>query len=177
MLYERWGVRCMGRAPPRREHGEFKHALPATAGASGGTGKPLHCVCAFNRGFVVGGAGGVLSVFERGDDKEGFMLTHSFSCTQASGVPGASAATGGADVVPLDITSLSLTPSEEVLVCSCATSQLASFPLANIDILKFGLTRHDTEAFVELAKWPVSNFSGLGRVTAYGAACYGRAPS
>ena len=48
---------------------------------------------------------------------------------------------------------------------------------ANIDILKFGLTRHDTEAFVELAKWPVSPFSGLGRVTAYGAACYGRAPS
>ncbi len=110
------------------EHGEFKNALPATAGASGGTGKPLHCVCAFNRGFVVGGAGGVLSVFERGDDKEGFMLTHTFSCTQVAGA--------NQEAAPLDITSMSVTPSEEVLVCSCASSQLASFPLANIDILK-----------------------------------------
>ena len=62
---------------------------------------------------------------------------HTFSCAHGAGLSSASAAaTGAAEVAPLDITSISLTPSEEMLVCSCASSQLASFPLANIDILK-----------------------------------------
>ena len=65
------------------------------------------------------------------------MLTHSFTCSQPAGAGGGGAATGGAEgFVALDITSLSLTPSEETLLCSTASSQLASFPLANIDILK-----------------------------------------
>lgn len=118
------------------EHGEFKHSISA-AGGSSSASRPLLCVCAFSRGFIVGGAGGVLSVFERGDDKDGFMLTHTFSCAHGASLSSASAAaTGAAEVAAFDITSISLTPSEEMLVCSCASSQLASFPLANIDILK-----------------------------------------
>ena len=36
---------------------------------------------------------------------------------------------------PLDISALSVTPSEEILLCSCSNGQLAAFPLANVDIL------------------------------------------
>ena len=36
----------------------------------------------------------------------------------------------------LDITSLCVSPTEELLLCGCSSSQLASFPLANIDILQ-----------------------------------------
>lgn len=44
------------------EHGELKHSLSATAGASGAAAlrppRPLLCLCPFARGFIVAGQGG-----------------------------------------------------------------------------------------------------------------------
>jgi hypothetical protein len=109
------------------EKGELRHVLSSapSAGAS-----KLLCMTPFARGFLASGIGGVLCVFEGPkDEKEVYQLSHTFVLSQPN-------AGGGALRDRLDITALSATPSEEVLHVATATSQLASFPLANIDILK-----------------------------------------
>ena len=117
-----------------KQHIELKQQL-----AVGGPTKLL-CLCAFARGFIAAGARGRLCVFESRDEKEGYQLTYTFSCTQATtvAVGAVGAAPGDRTSTPLDITSLCISPSEENLVCACSPAQVATFPLANIDILQPG---------------------------------------
>ena len=108
------------------EKGELRHVLSAAINA--GCSK-LTCLTPFARGFVAAGAGGMLCVFEGPkEEKEIYSLSHTFVCSQPS--------VGTAGRERLEITAMSCSPSEEMLHVACASSQLASFPLANIDILK-----------------------------------------
>lgn len=116
------------------EKGELKTVI-ASAPAAGAT--KLLCLAPFARGFLASGAGGVVCVFEasKEDVREMYSLSHTFLCQGVErGANAGGAASAGKD--PLVITSLSATPSEELLYVASSTSQLASFPLANIDILK-----------------------------------------
>lgn len=95
----------------------------------------LLCITPFARGFLTSGTGGVLCIFEGPkDEKEAYQLSHTFVCSQTSATAVGTAA-GGSGRERLDITALSATPSEEVLHVATASSQLCTFPLANIDIL------------------------------------------
>ena len=108
------------------EKGELRHVLSAAINA--GCSK-LTCLTPFARGFVAAGSGGMLCVFEGPkEEKEIYSLSHTFVCSQPS--------SGTAGRERLEITAMSCSPSEELLHVACASSQLASFPLANIDILK-----------------------------------------
>ena len=117
------------------EKGEIKHTIASAQQA----GAPsLACIQAFARGFVTAGAGGMLCIFEgpKEDERVPFQLTHTFWCSAPAAPLSSSPGSSGRDF--LDITALTITPSEELLVVSCANSQLASFPIANIDILPTG---------------------------------------
>jgi len=120
------------------DQGELKQHIELRQQNASSSHSQLLCVCAFARGFIAAGAGGRLCVFEVRDEKEGFQLIYTFSCTQAVAASvGAMANSGGDRMnIPLDITSICPTPSEEMLMCACGAGQLASFPLANIDILQ-----------------------------------------
>ena len=123
------------------DQGELKqHIELKQPQQGGGSSAQLLCICVFARGFIVAGAGGRLCVFESRDEKEGFQLTYTFLCFQAStaSVGAVSGTTSDRASVPLDITTLCVTPTEEQLICACSPAQLATFPLANIDILSPG---------------------------------------
>ena len=119
------------------EKGELKTVLASAAAAGAAR---LLCLAPFARGFLAAGEGGVICVFEaaKEDVKDLYQLSHSFPCAQAERglVASHAAGAGGGEAKALTITSLSATPSEELLYVATANSQLASFPLANIDILK-----------------------------------------
>ena len=117
------------------EKGELKTVI-ASAPAAGAA--KLLCLTPFARGFLAAGDGGVVCVFEAAKEdasKEMYQLSHTFVCQQAA-AGAASSGGAGSGKEPLVITSLSATPSEEILYVASANSQLATFPLANIDILK-----------------------------------------
>lgn len=100
----------------------------------------LLSVCPCSRGFIVGGADGQLSMCEWRHEHDQWTQSYAFRCTQAATAAAASmlgaGAAGEVSRLPLALESLCVTPSEETLLCGCGSSQLASFPLANIDILK-----------------------------------------
>jgi WD40 repeat protein len=103
------------------EKGELKVVLTSAATQAGVP--KLLCIQPFARGFLTSGEGGQLCVFEGPkDDKEIYVLTHTFSCSQVAA--GGGGAVGGRE--KLDITSLTVTPSEELLYVASANAQLAS---------------------------------------------------
>ena len=120
------------------EQGELKQHIELKQLTLGSQQNQLLCLCAFARGFIAAGTRGRLCIFESRDEKEGYQLTYTFACTQAVSVAvgAVGSAPGDRSGTPLDITSLCISPSEETLVCACAPSQVATFPLANIDILQ-----------------------------------------
>jgi WD40 repeat protein len=114
------------------ERGEFKVVL--TAAREAGASK-LTCLATFARGFLAAGANGLLCVFEgpKDDASAPYVLTHTFHC--ASPVP---PGMGAANAEAVEVAAMSVSPNEDALILATKTSQLASFPLANIDILHAG---------------------------------------
>ncbi|CAM9245094.1 unnamed protein product [Scytosiphon promiscuus] len=109
------------------ENLEFRCALatPATDGGS------ICALAAFSKGFVAGGANGVLRVFERSDDPREF-----FKCLKTFHIEGNLSS----------ITNLAVSPSEDQLALTTANNQIYSLALSNTDILK-----EDTMNFERMA--------------------------
>ncbi len=102
------------------EQGELVHTIYSIW-----EGLPAYSIISHSSGFIVGGTGGRLSVFEKSDtkdkteDKELYHPFKSFRCSMGS-----------------DIAAISLSPAEESIACFFNNNQVATFPLTNIDILK-----------------------------------------
>ncbi|CAM9422140.1 unnamed protein product, partial [Hapterophycus canaliculatus] len=109
------------------ENLEFRCALatPATDGAS------ICTLASFSKGFVAGGANGVLRVFERSDDPREF-----FKCLKTFHIEGNLSS----------ITNLAVSPSEDQLALTTSNNQIYSLALSNTDILK-----EDTMNFERMA--------------------------
>ncbi|GMH89255.1 hypothetical protein TL16_g11401 [Triparma laevis f. inornata] len=106
------------------ENFEFKCVLSS----SPTDGKRVGCIVAFSKGFVVGGTGGI-RIYEKSDDsREFYKLGKVFQIkTNPTCV----------------ITSMSVSPSEDVLLCSTSDHQLYTFSLSNTDILKEDVNNFD----------------------------------
>jgi WD40 repeat protein len=98
--------------------GEFKMVLPCSPGET----RSLNCIASYQKGFVAGGDGGIIRLFERSDDaKEMFKQPKEVKLPEE----GAGA-----------ITALSVSPAEETLAIATSTSQLLQLSLSPSDLLK-----------------------------------------
>jgi len=103
--------------------GEFKMVLPCSPGEM----RSLLCIVPISKGFITGGDGGVVRVFERSDDvKEVFRRTKEMRVGVTSGLgPGTGA-----------VTSIVASPSEETLAIATSNAQLLQLSLSPSDLLK-----------------------------------------
>ena len=98
----------------------------------------MECIGTHSRGFICSGGSGTLHLFEKTDDKYVYKKTRSVSVW----VDPSSQLAGSAAVVPSgemttpvqDILSLTLSPSEETVVCSTGTQQLYHLTLSAADL-------------------------------------------
>ena len=95
------------------EGGELKAILA-------GDNNPVHSIVPYSKGFICGGSNGVLTIYDKSDDKQMYKLGKTFQI-EGEGVP---------------ICSLALSPSEETLICAVADNQIYQLGLSNSDILK-----------------------------------------
>ena len=99
------------------ENSEFRATLQSA------NGEAVYALKPYTKGFVCGGALGALRIFERSDDEREF-----YRCVKTYKVEGDDTA----------IMSISVSPSEDNLVCSTAKHQAYTFALGSTDILRSG---------------------------------------
>ncbi|EQC33951.1 hypothetical protein SDRG_08631 [Saprolegnia diclina VS20] len=84
-------------------------------------GQYISSLLAYTKGFVGGGAGGVIRIYEKSDDvREQYKRTKSFTIDGSSQI----------------VQNLAISPSEDMLVCSLESNQLYMLTLSSTDILK-----------------------------------------
>ena len=99
------------------ENYEFKIILPSLLETS----EAVTSIVSYSKGFVLGSSMGVMRIFERSDEtRECFRCSKTFRIENHA----------------TDIVSMSVSPTEENLVCSLLNSQLFTLNLSNADILK-----------------------------------------
>ena len=92
----------------------------------------VECIATYSKGFICSGGSGTLHIFEKTDDKYIYRKARSVSVWVD---PNSNlVATTGADSVPNDILSMTLSPSEENVVCSTRTQQLYNLTLSAADL-------------------------------------------
>ena len=98
------------------EGGEVKTALPNAMP----DGNSIECIMPYSKGFVCSGSGGVVSIFEKSDDRDSYKKSKSFRIENH----------------PQRILNLAISPSEETLLCTLESAQIFALGLSNSDILK-----------------------------------------
>ncbi|CAK4695392.1 unnamed protein product [Aphanomyces euteiches] len=99
------------------ENLEFRAALAS----SPTEGQYCSSLLAYSKGFLCGGSGGVVRIYEKSDDsREHYKRTKTFTI----------------DGNPQCILNLALSPSEDTLICSLENNQLYMLTLSSTDILK-----------------------------------------
>ena len=92
----------------------------------------VDCIATYSKGFICSGGSGTLHLFEKTDDLYIYRKARTVSVWID---PNSNlVATTGADSVPNDILSMTLSPSEENVVCSTRTQQLYNLTLSAADL-------------------------------------------
>jgi WD40 repeat protein len=92
--------------------------LKSTLNKSQSEVSSVESLCVFAKGFIVGSDEGVITLFEKTDDRELYKRTRSFRNDSNS----------------FKVRSMALSPSEDTLVIALDNSQLFTFSLSNADI-------------------------------------------
>ena len=98
------------------EGGEVRTALPNAMP----DGNSIECITPYSKGFMCSGSGGVVSIFEKSEDRDSYKKSKSFRIEDH----------------PERILSLAVSPSEETLLCTLESSQAFALGLSNSDVLK-----------------------------------------
>ncbi|KAL7692512.1 putative quinoprotein alcohol dehydrogenase-like superfamily [Plasmopara halstedii] len=104
------------------EQFEFRQILPQTANVTS-DGSFVNSLLGYAKGFVCGGSGGCVRIYDRNDDggpKEYYKKAKTFRIEGETST----------------IQNLAISPSEDVLVCSLENNQLYTLTLSSTDILK-----------------------------------------
>lgn len=88
-------------------------------------------IAAFSKGFVCSGGAGVVHLFEKSDDKEGYKKSREIKVPVDSQCPDPQSA-----IANQVISMLAVSPSEETLVCSTKANQLYSITMSSADLGK-----------------------------------------
>ena len=98
----------------------------------------VECIATHSRGFICSGGSGTLHLFEKTDDRYVYKKTRSVSVwvDPSSQLADSTAVVPSGEVAtPVqDILSLTLSPSEETVVCSTSTQQLYHLTLSAADL-------------------------------------------
>eukprot|EP00854_Cymbomonas_tetramitiformis_P012413 gene12413-14666_t len=97
------------------EGGEVRATLSSPAEGVG-----IEAILPYSKGFVVGGDGGLLSLYEKTEEKEYYKKSKTFTIEN--------------NIVK--VKSLAISPSEEMLLCTLESNQIFLLGLSNSDILK-----------------------------------------
>mmetsp|Transcript_31019 Transcript_31019/g.42984 ORF Transcript_31019/g.42984 Transcript_31019/m.42984 type:complete len:1197 (+) Transcript_31019:119-3709(+) len=97
------------------EGGELKASL-----ASPAEGVSIESILPFSKGFVVGGDMGLLSLYEKTEDKEYYKKTKTFAIENNA----------------VKVKNLAIQPGEETLICTLENNQIFLLGLSNSDIMK-----------------------------------------
>lgn len=99
------------------EQFEFRQILSS----SPSDGNFVHSILGYSKGFVCGGSGGIIRIYDRSDDgREYYKKSKTFSVEGNSST----------------ITNIAISPTEDSLVCSTDNNQLYVLTLSSTDILK-----------------------------------------
>eukprot|EP00163_Fabomonas_tropica_P019041 TRINITY_DN334_c0_g1_i4.p1 TRINITY_DN334_c0_g1~~TRINITY_DN334_c0_g1_i4.p1 ORF type:complete len:1057 (+),score=414.00 TRINITY_DN334_c0_g1_i4:945-4115(+) len=96
--------------------GDLKYVFPT----SPTDGNSIDSIIPYAKGFVCGGDGGVLSLYEKTDDKEYYRMSKQFKIENNA----------------VKIKTLAITPSEDTLACALENGQLFQLSLSNTDMYK-----------------------------------------
>ncbi|CAB4004810.1 cilia- and flagella-associated 57-like, partial [Paramuricea clavata] len=130
------------------ESGELRNELHVTGAASpavktgGMTAIPeadssqdllpkVTSIAAFSKGFVCSGGAGFVHLFEKTDEKDGFKKTREIKVPVDSQSPDPQAS-----IANQIISTLTVSPSEETLVCSTKANQMYSITMSSADLGK-----------------------------------------
>lgn len=92
----------------------------------------MDCIATYSKGFICSGGSGTLHIFEKTDDKYIYRKARSVSVWID---PNSNlVTTTGADSISNDVLSMTLSPSEENVVCSTRTQQLYNLTLSAADL-------------------------------------------
>ena len=88
-------------------------------------------IAAFSKGFVCSGGPGVVHLFEKTDEKDGFKKTREIKVPIDAQSPDPQAA-----IANHVVSTLTVSPSEETLVCSTKANQLYCITMSSADLGK-----------------------------------------
>lgn len=97
----------------------------------------VECIATYSKGFICSGGSGTLHLFEKTDDRYVYKKTRSMSIWVDPAAQPTAAAPVQSDEVATptqDILCLTLSPSEENVVCSTSTQQLYNLTLSAADL-------------------------------------------
>jgi len=97
----------------------------------------VECIATYSKGFICSGGSGTLHLFEKTDDRYVYKKTRSVSIWVDPAAQSTAAAPVQSDEVATptqDILCLTLSPSEENVVCSTSTQQLYNLTLSAADL-------------------------------------------
>ena len=90
------------------------------------------CVIAFSKGFICSGGAGTVHLFEKTDDKDIYKKAREIKIPLDSQSPDLQ------NLESQEIMNLTVSPSEETLVCSTKSSQLYCITMSTADLGKVG---------------------------------------
>ena len=113
----------------------YRSSRASTRG--GDSGDPITCIMTYSKGFICSGGNRTLHLFEKTDNKYVYKKTRAVSVwvdPSSTLIPPTS--TPGAESAVLDnsILSMTLSPSEENVICSTGTHQLYNLTLSAADL-------------------------------------------
>lgn len=95
----------------------------------------IHCILAYSKGFICSGGEGTLHLFEKTNDRQVYKKLRPVSISDDP--TGSVSEQVGANAPPSnEIVSITLSPSEESIVCSTRSQQLYSLTLSAADLGK-----------------------------------------
>ena len=90
----------------------------------------ISCITAFSKGFICSGGAGTVYLFERTEEKDFYKKSREIKLPSDSQNPDPQLSD------EQEVANLTVSPSEETLVCSTKTSQLYSITLSSTDLGK-----------------------------------------
>ena len=94
----------------------------------------VECIATYSKGFICSGGSGTLHLYEKTDNKNVYKKTRTVSIW----VDPTTQLTQAESEISRDVLSLTINPSEEIVVCSTRTQQLYSLTLSAADLGKVG---------------------------------------
>ena len=123
----------------------------------------IECIVTYSKGFICSGGSGTLHLFEKTDNKYLYKKSRAVSVwvDPASSLMTQTSTGSDSAVVENDIMSMTLSPSEENIICATRTQQLYNLTLSAADLQgKVGRTVDNSGALIVLD--PYQGWRNLG---------------